>query len=337
MAVQALGQAMRRRDFIKLILGTAVAWPRAAQTQKSKLVRLGYLEGGAREDDVTQNLRRQFVLGMRDLGYIEGRDYMMEERYAAGQMDRFASYAQELVDLPVDIIVAGGEAAIRAAKRATTQIPIVMTLAADPVGSGLVPTLAHPGGNVTGMSALASDLASKRVELLKELCPQAKRVAVLWNPSNQSKVTEWKDTQLAAQSAALTLMPFDVQTAAEIDRAFPSIKREQPDAMIVLTDSFTLAFRQQIGEFAVANRLPMIAELREFVVVGGLASYGASRADLWRRAATYAVKILHGDDPGDLPVEQPTRFELVVSLKTAKALGLALPPTLLTRADEVIE
>jgi hypothetical protein len=160
---------------------------------------------------------------MRDLGYIEGRDYVMEERHAGGQMDRLANYAQELVDLPVDVIVAGGEASIRAAKRATSQIPIVMTLAADPVGSGLVPTLAHPGGNVTAMSALASDLASKRVELLKELCPQAKRVVVLWNPSNQSKVTEWKDTQLAAQSAALTLLPFDVQTSAEIDRAFPSI------------------------------------------------------------------------------------------------------------------
>jgi putative ABC transport system substrate-binding protein len=233
---------------------------------------------------------------MRDLGYIEGRDYVMEERHAGGQMDRLANYAQELVDLPVDVIVAGGEASIRAAKRATSQIPIVMTLAADPVGSGLVPTLAHPGGNVTAMSALASDLASKRVELLKELCPQAKRVVVLWNPSNQSKVTEWKDTQLAAQSAALTLLPFDVQTSAEIDRAFPSIKREQPDAMIVLTDSFTIAFRQQIGEFGAANRLPMIAEIREFVVVGGLASYGASRADLWRRAATYVVKILHGDN-----------------------------------------
>jgi putative tryptophan/tyrosine transport system substrate-binding protein len=335
--VLSLGLAMRRRDFITGFAGSAAVWPLASRAQQSKLVRLGYLEGGARDDAVIQNLRRQFVLGMRDLGYIEGRDYVMEERYAAGQMDRFASYAQELIDLPVDVIVAGGEAAIRAAKRATTQIPIVMTLAADPVGSGLVPTLAHPGGNVTGMSALASDLAGKRVELLKELCPQAKRVAVLWNPSNQSKVTEWKDTQLAAQSAALTLVPFDIQTSVEIDRAFPLIKREQTDAMIVLTDSFTLAFRQQIGEFAVANRLPMFAELREFVVVGGLASYGASRADLWRRAATYVVKILHGDNPGDLPVEQPTRFELVVSLKTAKVLGLALPPTLLTRADEVIE
>jgi putative ABC transport system substrate-binding protein len=246
---------MRRRDFIKGVVGST-AWSFAALAQQSKPVRLGYLVGEAREDPAAQNLRRQFVLGMRDFGYIEGRNYVMEERYAAGQMDLLASYAQGLVDLPVDVIVAGGEAAIRAAKRATSQIPIVMTLAADPVGSGLVPTLAHPAGNVTGMSALASDLASKRVELLKELVPQAKRVAVLWNPGNQSKVTEWKDTQLAAQSAALTLLPFDVQTSAEIDRALPSIKREQPDAMIVLTDSFTIAFRQQIGEFVAANRLP---------------------------------------------------------------------------------
>lgn len=328
---------MRRREFISCVGGALAVWPRAARAQQSKLVHLGYLEGGARDDAASQNLRRQFVLGMRDLGYVEGRDYMMEERYAAGQMDRFMTYAQQLVDIPVDVIVAGGEAAIRAAKQSTSQIPIVMALAADPVGTGLVPSLAHPGGNVTGMSGLASDMASKRVELLKELLPQAKRVAVLWNPSNQSKVTEWKDTQIAAQSAALIVLPFEAQTSTEIDRALQAIKREQPDAMIVLTESFTLALRQQIGQFVVANRLPMITELREFVVVGGLASYGASRADLWRRAATYVVKILHGDNPGDLPVEQPTRFELVISLKTAKALGLAVPPTLLTRADEVIE
>jgi len=327
---------MRRRDLLSLA-GSAAAWPLVARAQQRKLVRLGYLQGETREDATVQNLRRQFVLGMRDLDYIEGRDYVLEERYFGGQIDRAATYAQELVDLRVDVIVAGGEAAIRAVKRVTSQIPIVMTLAADPVGSGLVPTLAHPGGNITGMSALASDLASKRVELLKELVAQAKRVAVLWNPSNQSKVTEWKDTQIAAQSAGMTLLPVEAQTSAEIDQALQSIKRERPDAMIVLTESVTLAFRQQIGEFAVANRLPMIAELREFVVVGGLASYGASRADLWRRSATYVVKILQGDNPGDLPVEQPTRFELVISLKTAKAFGLAVPPALLTRADEVIE
>ena len=205
-----------RRDFITL-LGGAAAWPLAAHAQTGKLVRLGYLDGGARTDPTVQNLRRQFVLGMRDLGYNEGRDYLLEERYAGGQLDSFPAYAQELVQLPVDMIVAGGEAAIRAAKRATSQIPIVMTLAADPVGSGLVPNLAHPGGNLTGMSALASDLAGKRVELLKELVPKAKRVAILWNPSNQSKVTEWKDTQIAAQSVGVILVPVEAQTPAELD------------------------------------------------------------------------------------------------------------------------
>ena len=235
------------------------------------------------------------------------------------------------------MIVAGGEAAIRAAKRATSQIPIVMALAADPIGSGLVPNLAHPGGNLTGMSALASDLAGKRVELLKELVPAAKRVAVLWNPSNQSKVTEWKDTHIAAQSVGLILVPVEAQTPAELDPALAAIRRERPDAMIAFTESFTLAFRQKIGEFALANRLPMVAELREFAVVGGLASYGTSRADLWRRSASYVVKILRGANPGDLPVEQPTRFELVINLKTAKTLGLEVPPSLLARADEVIE
>src|SRR6516165_569959 len=238
-----------RREFITLLGGMAAAWPLAARAQTGKLVRLGYLDGGARTDPTTQNLRRKFVLGMRDLGYNEGRDYLLEERYAAGQLDSFPAYAHELVELPVDMIVAGGEAAIRAAKRATSQIPIVMTLAADPVGSGLVPNLAHPGGNLTGMSALASDLASKRVELLKELVPKAKRVAVLWNPSNQSKVTEWKDAQIAAQSVGLILVPVEAQTPAELDAALAAIRRERPDAMIAFTESFTLAFRQKIGEF----------------------------------------------------------------------------------------
>lgn len=328
---------MRRRDFISLVGGAAATWPLAARAQQGKLVRLGYLEGGARTDPTVQNLRRQFVLGMRDLGYLEGRDYVMEERYAAGQMDKFAAYAQELVSIPVDVIVAGGEAPIRAAKRATTQIPIVMTLSADPIGSGLVSNIAHPGGNLTGMSALASDLAGKRVELLRELLPKAKRVAVLWNPSNQSKITEWKDTQLAAQSAGFELLPFDAQTPTELDRAFSAIKREQTDGMITLAESFTIAFRDQIGKFALANKLPMVTELREFVAAGGLASYGTSRADLWRRSAAYVVKILRGASPGDLPIEQPTRFELVINLRTAKALGLDIVPTLLDRADEVIE
>lgn len=206
-----LGAAMRRRDLLCLAGGVA-GWPLAAIAQQGMLVRLGYLEGGASTDPASQNLRRQFVLGMRDLGYIEGRHYVLEERYAAGQMDRFGPFAKELVELPVDIIVAGGEAAIRAAKRATSQIPIVMTLAADPIGSGLVGNLAHPGGNLTGMSALASDLASKRVELLKELLPKAERVSVLWNPGNQSKVTEWKDTQIGRFEAVTVRRPDTFRT-----------------------------------------------------------------------------------------------------------------------------
>ena len=183
---------------------------------------------------------------MRDLGYIEGRDYVMEERYAAGQLDRFVLYAQELVDLPVDVIVAGGEAAARAAKHATSEIPIVMPFTGDPIGSGLMPNLAHPGGNLTGMSGLASDLAGKRMELLKELVPKAKRVAVLWNPGNHSKVTEWKDTQIAAQFVALNLVPVEAQTPAELDRALTAIERERPDALLAFTEWFTLAFRQKI-------------------------------------------------------------------------------------------
>jgi ABC-type uncharacterized transport system substrate-binding protein len=328
---------MRRREFITLIGGAAVAWPLAAKAQQSKVYRLGYLVPASPSDPVEVNLRRQFLLGMRDLGYVEERNFKMEVRYADGHLDRLPALTAELVRLPVDILVVGGEASIRAAKRATDKIPIVMTLAADPVGSGLVPSLAHPGGNVTGLSALAADMASKRVELLKEVVPHAVRVVVLWNSNNQSKVVEWKDTEIAARSVGLTLRSVEVRAPEELNGAFTAVLREKPDALITFTESLTLAFRQQIGNFALSNRLPMISELREFTVVGGLASYGTSRPDLWRRSAAYVDKIMRGANPGDLPVEQPTRFELVINLNTAKALSLNIPPTMLTRADEVIE
>jgi ABC-type uncharacterized transport system substrate-binding protein len=255
-----------RRVFI-LALSAAAAWPRVAGAQQGKMLRLGYLEPGKRTDPTVQNLRHQFLLGLRDLDYIENRDFKLEERYADGQLDQLPALAKELVQLPADIIAAGGEAAIRAAKQGTDQIPIVMLIAADPVISGFVATLARPGGNITGMSALAS-----------------KYRASGWNSS-----------------------------------------------------SLTLAFRDQIGKFAMANRLPMMSELREFAVAGGLASYGTSRPDLWRRSAAYIDKIVRGANPAELPIEQPTRFELVINTKTAKALGIDLPPVMLTRADEVIE
>jgi putative ABC transport system substrate-binding protein len=213
--------------------------------------------------------------------------------------------------------------------QASDKIPVVMTLGGDPVGSGFVTSLARPGGNVTGMSALAPDLAGKRLELLKEVVPRAARVAVLWNSSNPSKVAEWKDTQEAAPTVGLTLRSLEASSPEELDGALAAIQHD-------LADGFTLAFRQRIGSFALANRLPMISELREFAEAGGLATYGTNRADLWRRSASYVDKIMRGANPGDLPVEQPTKFEMVINLNTAKAIGVEIAPTMLTRADEVI-
>jgi putative ABC transport system substrate-binding protein len=325
-----------RREFITLIGGVA-AWPLAARAQQPKMVRIGYLDPGVRTDATVQNLRRQFLLGLRDLGYVENRNFVMVERNADGQLDRLPALAAELVRAPVDIVVAAGEASIRATKHATDQVPIVMLIAADPIGSGFVASLARPGGNITGMSALASDMAGKRVELLKEVVPRASRAAVLWNSSNRSKVEEWKETQAAAATVGLTLHSVEAHASADLDRAFASILRDPVDAMIVFSESLTTAFREQIGSFALANRLPMVSELREFAVVGAVATYGTSRSDLWRRSAGYVDKIVRGAEPADLPVEQPTRFELVINLKAAKAIGLSIPDKLIALADDVIE
>jgi ABC-type uncharacterized transport system substrate-binding protein len=328
---------MKRREFIMLLGGAAAAWPLAARAQQQKFFPLGYLEAGAASDRTVQDLRRHFLLGLRDLGYIEGRHFKLEERYAAGQVDRLPALAAELVALPVDMIAANGEAPISAAKRASDNLPIIMLIAADPIGSGFVTNLARPGGSITGMSSLTSDLASKRVELLKELLPNASRVAVLWNPSNRSKVLEWADTQTGAKTLGLSLHSIEVRAPTDIDPAFVSIQRVQPDALLTFTESLTIAFRARIGTFALANRLPMVSALREFAELGGIATYGVSRHDLWRRSASYVDKIVRGAKPSDLPVEQPTRFELVINLMTAKAIGVDVAPTILTRADEVIE
>jgi ABC-type uncharacterized transport system substrate-binding protein len=327
---------IRRREFITLF-GGAAAWPLAARAQQPKVVRLGYLEPQTPKDLVAANLRRQFLLGLRDVGYVEGRHFKMEDRSADGRLDRLPALAIELARLPVDMFVVGGDAPIRAAMQASDKIPIVMTLAADPIGSGFVASLARPGSNVTGMSAVAPDLASKRVELLKEVVPTAARAAVLWNSNNQSKVAEWKDTQDAARTVGLALRSFEARWPEELDDALAAIRNNLPDALIAFADGFTIAHRRRIGSFALANRLPMISELREFADAGGVATYGANRADLWRRSASYVDKIVRGAIPGDLPVEQPTRFEMVINLNTAKAIGLEIAPTVLARADEVIE
>jgi putative ABC transport system substrate-binding protein len=327
---------MRRREFITL-LGGAATWPVAARAQQQKVVRLGYLDPDKPTDATAINLRRQFLLGMRDLGYVEGRHFKMEDRYAEGRMDRLPALASELARSPVDIFLVFGDAPIRAAMQASDTIRIVMTLAADPVGSGFVHSLARPGGNVTGMSALAPEVAGKRVELLKELVPRAVRVAVLWNSSNQAKIVEWNHTHDSARTVGLSLHSFEARSQEELDGALVAIGKDRPDAVIVLNESLTIAFRQRIGSFALANRLPMVSELGEFAEAGGLASYGINRADLWRRSSSYVDKIMRGAKPGDLPVQQPTKFEMVINMNTAKAIGIEITPTLLARADEVIE
>jgi putative ABC transport system substrate-binding protein len=280
---------VKRRAFITLLGGAAAAWPLAARALQRKLLRLGYLDSGALRptDPVGANLRRQFVLGLRDLGYVEGRDFQIEQRSAEGRFDRLPGIARELASLPVDMFVVGGEASIRAAMQATDKIPIIMALAPDPVGSGFISSLARPGGNVTGLSALATDLAGKRVELLKEIAPRAVHAAVLWNPTSQAKVAEWQDTQELARRVGLTLRSFEARSPEELDGALAAIGRDLPDALLTFTDGFTIAFRQRIGSFALANRLPMISEVREFAEAGGVATYGVNRSDLcWRRSAS---------------------------------------------------
>ena len=283
--------------------------------------------------DITNAFRQ----GLRDLGYVEGQTIAIEYRWAEGKFERVPPLAAELVHLKVDVIVTAGEAAVRAARQATTTIPIVMASHPDPVGTGVISSLARPGGNLTGLSILAPDLAEKRLELIKEAVPKLSRVAVLWNPDNLGKVLEFKVTQAAARALGVTLQPVEVRKAKDFDMAFSAILRKRPDALVTFVETLTLVHQTQIVDFVTRNRLPMVAELRVFTELGGLMSYGANQPDLFRRAATFVDKILKGAKPSDLPVEQPTRFELVINMKTAKALGLAFPQSILIRADQVIQ
>ena len=278
-----------------------------------------------------------FRQGLREHGWVEGQNIVIEYRSAEGRAERFPDLAAELVRLQVDVLVASGEPAILALKRATTTIPIVMAISADPVGTGLVASLARPGGNVTGLSILAKEVAGKRLELLKEVVPRASRVAVLWNAAYPGKALELRETQSAAQVLGVSLRPVEVRAPADLPAAFSAIVSAKPDALITFSDPLTNIHQTQIVEFAVRNRLPMISEVRLWADGGGLMTYGPSMADMFRRAAAYVDKILKGAKPAHLPVEQPTKFDLVVNLKAAKALGLAIPPSILLRADQVIE
>jgi putative tryptophan/tyrosine transport system substrate-binding protein len=327
---------MKRHEFITL-LGSAAAWPLAARAQPGgKKYTIGLFSAGIR---LPENAPAwiAFLSALRELGWIEGKNVVFEGRYADNRLERLPALAEELVRLNVDVIVAIGTLAPLAAKRATSTIPIVMAAAGDPLGSGLVASLAQPGGNVTGMSLMAPDLGGKRLELLKELLPRFARVAVLWNAANPYSANVFKETQVAGRVLGVQVQSLEVRNPEDLDGAFEAARQQHPDALVSVEDPFTATYRKRITDFAIAARLPSLYGLREDANAGGLVSYGANLAELYRRAAGYVDKILKGAKPADLPVQQPTTFELVVNLKTARLLGLEIPPTLLARADEVIE
>jgi len=278
-----------------------------------------------------------FVEGLRDLGYVEGRNIVIEYRAFEGRAERFPEIIAEFVRLKVDVIVSSSTPAVKAAKEATSTIPIVMAGLTDPVGAGLVASLSRPGGNITGLTNIFTELSAKRLELLKETVSGVARVAVLWNPNHPGQPLAFKQTQVAAQALGVTALSVEVRRREDFESAFRRLAPERPGALLVLPDPVTLFHRKLVTDFEAKNRLPAMYAARERVEAGGLIAYGPSVPDLWRRAGIFVDKILKGAKPADLPVEQPTKFELVINLKTAKALGLTIPQSVLGRADQVIQ
>ena len=323
---------MRRRDFITLVGGAAV-WPIAAHAQQaSKLPTIGFLGASA---SGFAPWAAAFVARLRELGWVEDRTVAIEYRWSEGRAERYAEIAAEFVRLKVDVILTVGSA-VPIVKQAATAIPIVFAVAIDPVGSGLVASLAKPGGNVTGLSIQANELAGKRVELLREVLPQLRRLAIMFNADNTQPVLEMGETQAEARRLGLEIFPLAIRRAEDIAPAFQSLKTKA-DAVYVAVDQLIVANRPRILALAVDEQLPTIFSERDFVKAGALMSYGPNYSDLFRHSADYVDRILRGTKPGDIPVEQPTKFELVINLTTAKALRLTVPPTLLSRADKVIE
>jgi putative ABC transport system substrate-binding protein len=329
---------MTRRDFITLLGGAAVsfAWPLPARAQPTaKVWRIGVLETVPAALNVANF--EAFKRGLRELGYVEGRNYLIEYRSADGRGERFAGLAAELVALPVDIIVTRGTPAALAAKDATARIPVVMAAIGEPLGTGVVARLAQPGGNITGLSAFTTELSGKRVELLKETIPGVARAGFVSNMGNPVIPLQWEATRSAAKLLGIDVELLDVRADNDIARAFDAATRLRLGALLVGVDGLTQAHHQLIVDQAAQLKIPAIYAAREFVEAGGLMAYNASYSHLYYRAAGLVDKILKGARPGDLPVEQPTKFELLINLKAAKALGLDVPQMLLARADEVIE
>ncbi len=319
-----------------LILAIGAACPPVDAEQAPKIAKIGMLILTA--PGATAHLLEAFRQGLRERGYVEGKNFVLEPRYGEARAERLPELARELVSLKVDVILASTDLAIAAVKQQTSTIPIVMVNSTDPVGTGFVASLARPGGNVTGLSNISPELSGKRLELLREAVPGLSRVAFIWNPDVRGAVLDYKETEAAARSLRLQLQSAEVLRAEDLDRAFSAVTNQRAQALIVQTPNPVLfANRGQIVSFAQRNRLPSMYSQKEFVDAGGFMSYGPGTADLWRRAATFVDKILKGTKPADLPVEQPTRFELVINLKTAKALGLTIPQSVLIRADQVIQ
>jgi putative ABC transport system substrate-binding protein len=324
------------RLIIALVLGLLAAPLFADAQQAPKIAKIGVLIPG--NPAATAHFLEAFRQGLRELGHVEGKTFVLELRYGEARAERLPDLARELVGLKVDVIVAGADGAIAAVKRETQTISLVMENSSDPVGTGFVASLARPGGNITGLSSISPELSGKRLELLREVVPGLSRVAFLWNPDVRGAVLDYQATEGAARSLRLSLQSVELSRADDLDRAFSAVTRERAQALILpAATPVGFANRAQIASFAQRNRLPSIYGQKEYVEAGGLMSYGPSTPDMYRRAATYVDKILKGAKPADLPVEQPTRFELVVNLKTAKALGLTIPQTILIRADQVLQ
>ena len=327
-----------RRDHLRVLAMAALALPLAAAAQQgaAKLPRIGVLAGGSPQPRLPlpiEALRE----GLRELGYVEGRSIQIEYRWAEGKPERLGELAADLVRARVDLIVATGDASTRAARAASSEIPIVMATSGDAVGAGFVASLARPGGNVTGMTAINPELGAKRLQVLKEVLPRAQRIAMLWNPGDAAHALELDAALHAAPALGLTLQPIEVRSRDAIDEAFARALRAGAEALVVFNDTIMVEGRARIVTLAASHRLPAMYEASEWADAGGLMAYGVTHADLFRRSAIFVDRILKGARPAELPVEQPTRLRLVLNLRTARALGLTLPQALLLQADRVIE